>query len=148
MWTKQTIARKYMEGVPVTEIADENNVTREAIYQKLRGMKAWKGMKTQHASHKASQRMRRLREHTDDIVSGWIAGVTMADLAIEFNTSRSNISDIIKDEMGSTRRNYKRDLKITEEYRNGATQTELSKKYGISQPCISRIVNTLYEDGE
>ena len=67
----------------------------------------------------------------------------MYDLAKEFKTIRKNISDIIREEFGSTRRQYRRDLQILEDYKNGITQVELSKKYGISQPCISRIVRTL-----
>lgn len=137
------IVKLYMSGVPVSEIRDIYGVTREAIYQRLRRVEGWKGMKRLHSGLRASTRLTELQNHTEEIVSGWLAGVSMADLAKEFKTIRKNISDIIKQEMGSTKRNYKRDLQILEEYKNGVTQVELSKKYGISQPCISRIVRTL-----
>ena len=140
---KGQILKLYMSGVPVTEIRDIYGVTREAIYQKLRGVEGWRGIKKHHSNLRASTRLTGLQDHTDEIVSGWLAGVSMSDLAKEFKTIRKNISDIIKREMGSTKRRYKRDLQIVEEYKNGMTQVELSKKYGISQPCISRIVTTL-----
>jgi predicted DNA-binding protein YlxM (UPF0122 family) len=144
----EKITRLYMSGVPVTDISEMFNITREAVYQKLRRLEGWEGMKTHHAKRRAKERLRALREHSEEIVSGWLAGVTMADLAKEFGTSRKNISVIIKEKMGSTRRNYQRDLKIAEEYKAGVTQAELSREYNISQPCISRIVNTLCEDEE
>lgn len=140
---KGQILKLYMSGVPVSEIKDIYGVTREAIYQKLRGVEGWKGVKKHHSNLRASTRLTELQDHADEIVAGWLAGVSMTDIAKELKTSRSNISDIIKEKMGSTKRNYKRDLKITEEYKNGTTQVELSKRYGISQPCVSRIVNAL-----
>lgn len=140
---KRQIIKLYMSGVPVSEIKDIYGVTREAIYQKLRASRGWKDRKRHHSGLRSSTRLSELHSHTDDIVSGWLAGVSMADLAKEFKTIRKNISDIIKSEMGTTKRRYKRDLQIVEEYKNGMTQVELSKKYGISQPCISRIVRTL-----
>lgn len=137
------IIKLYMSGVPVSEIKDIYSVTREAIYQRLRKAGGWKGRKRHHADLRSSTRLTELQDHTDEIVSGWLSGVSMTDIAKEFKTSRKNISDIIKREVGSTKRKYKRDMQIVEEYKNGVTQVELSKKYGISQPCISRIVTTL-----
>lgn len=141
--TNAQILKLYMSGVPVSEIKDIYGVTREAIYQKLRKTEGWKGIKKHHSGLRTSERLTGLREHTDEIVEGWLSGISITDLAKEFKTIRKNISDIIKQEVGSTRRMHKRDLKIVEEYKNGTTQTALSKKYGISQPCISRIVRTL-----
>ena len=143
MGEKDKILKLYMSGVPVTEISELFNVTREAIYQKLRKTEGWKGMKVHHSGLRSSERLTELQGHIEDIISGWLSGVSMLDIAKELKTSRKNISDIIKQEMGSTRKNYKRDLKIAEEYKNGVTQVELSKRYNISQPCISRIVRTL-----
>lgn len=142
----EKILKLYMSGVPVSEIKDMYGVTREAIYQKLRRAEGWRGMKKHHSNLRSSERLLELQEQANDIVEGWLAGVSMMDLAKEFKTSRKNISEIIKDNMGSTKRRYKRDLQIVEEYKAGATQTELAKKYDISQPCISRIVNALSED--
>ena len=133
-----------MEGVPVSEIKDIYGVTREAIYQKLRRAEGWEGIKKHHSKLRSRERLSELYEHSKEIAEGWLAGVSMADLAREFKTSRKNISDIVKQEMGSTKRRYKRDLKIVEKYRDGKTQVELAKEYGISQSCISRIVNALY----
>lgn len=136
------ILKLYMAGVPVTEIKDMFGVTREAIYQRLRRAEGWKGMKRYHSGLRASTRLTELQGHTEEIVSEWLGGVSMVDLAKKYKTTRKNISEIIKLGAGSTRRNYKRDLKIVEEYKDGVTQVKLSKKYNISQPCISRIVRT------
>lgn len=141
--TNAQVIKLYLSGVPVVEISDMMGVTREAVYQKLRKTEGWKGIKRHLSLNRSSLRLTELQGHTEEIVAGWLSGVSMLDIAKELKTSRKNISDIIKQEMGSTKRNYKRDLQIVEEYKNGVTQVELSKKYGISQPCISRIVRTL-----
>lgn len=141
--TNAQVIKLYLSGVPVVEISDMMGVTREAVYQKLRKAEGWKGIKRHLSLNRSSLRLTELQGHTEEIVAGWLSGVSMLDIAKELKTSRKNISDIIKKEMGSTKRNYKRDLQIVEEYKNGVTQVELSKKYGISQPCISRIVRTL-----
>ena len=143
MKNEDKILKLYMSGVPVTEISELFDITREGVYQKLRRRAGWKGMKKHHSNLHTSERLSRLQEHAGEIVEGWSSGVSMTDIAKEFKTTRKNISDIIKQEVGSTRRMHKRDLKIVEEYKNGTTQTALSKKYRISQPCISRIVRTL-----
>lgn len=136
------ILKLYMAGVPVSDIKEMFGITSEGVYQKLRRVAGWKGIKKHHSNLRASERLSELREHSDEIVDGWLSGVSMTDLAKEFKTIRKNISDIIKSEVGSTRRMHKRDLKIVEEYKDGKTQVELSRKYGISQPCISRIIKT------
>lgn len=140
---RKQIVKLYMSGVPVSEIRDIYGVTREAVYQHLRKTEGWKGMKRHHSGLRASTRLSELQNHKEEIIAGWLSGVSMYDLAKEFKTIRKNISDIIREEFGSTRRQYRRDLQILEDYKNGITQVELSKKYGISQPCISRIVRTL-----
>jgi len=143
MDNKEKITKLYMSGVPVSDISEMFSITREAVYQKLRKSSGWKGMKRHHSDYRSSTRLSGLQEHTEEIVAGWLAGVTMSDLAKEFGTIRKTISAIIKENMGTTKRRYKRDLEIVEAYNNGVTQVELSKRYGISQPCISRIVNAL-----
>lgn len=143
MTNTEQITKLYMAGVPVSEIKDIYGVTREAVYQRLRTLAGWKGIKRHLARYRASVRLTELQEKSEDIVSGWLSGVNIKDLAIEFHTTERNVSGIIRDITGSTKRNYKRDLQIVEEYKNGVTQVELAKKYHISQPCISRIIKTL-----
>jgi len=140
MKNKYKVRKLYTSGVPVKEISEMLGVTREAIYQKLRGAKGWEDMKRLTSLNRSSMRFTALQERSDEIVNGWLSGKTIDQLSREFKTSRKNISNIIKGVLGTTRRRYQRDLEIVQLYRNGVTQTELAKRYHISQPCISRIV--------
>lgn len=145
MSNKEKITEMYMSGIPTRDIAVLFNITPEAVYQKLRRLEGWKGIKRHHSNQRSLERLTGLRERSDDIVDGWLRGITMTDLAKEFSTSRTEISKIVKSVLGTTRRRHKRDEKIREEYKNGSTQVSLSKKYNISQPCISRIINSPLE---
>lgn len=142
------LVEEYLKGNSVEELAQRFDVSHEAVYQRLRKDRDWKYIKAHMRKQRALERTRELQEKSDEIVEGWLAGVSILDLAKEFQTSRKNISRIIKDVVGSTKRRYKRDLEIVEKYKQGATQTKLAKEYGISQPCVSRIVNALYEEDE
>ena len=144
--TTTELVEEYLKGVTVDELAQRFSVSREAVYQRLRKDRDWRHIKAHLRKERSLERIRELEEKTNDIVEGWVAGVSILDLAREFKTSRKNISRIIRDVVGTTKRRHERDLEIIEKYKEGVTQTELAKEYEISQPCISRIVNALYEE--
>lgn len=144
--TDGELVEEYLKGNSVGDLAIRFDVSREAVYQRLRKDRDWKYIKAHLRKERSLERIKELQEKSDDIVEGWLAGVSILDLAREFRTSRKNISEIIRNVVGTTKRRYKRDLEIVEKYKAGATQKELAEEYGISQPCISRIVNALYED--
>lgn len=142
MIDKKKVKRLYNSGVPVAEMSKEFGVSREAIYQKLRRFDDWEDMKRRHTQIRASKRLTELQERSPEIVSMWKKGATMLQIAWEFKTTRKNISTIIKNTLGTTKRRYERDAEIVQAYKNGVTQVELAKRYNISQPCVSRIIKT------
>lgn len=141
--TKDNLLNDYLLGVSVTQLAKKYDVSREAIYNHLRTMGNWRTVKTHLREGRMSDNTKRLLDLSDEIVSGWLVGVSMVNLGVEFQATPKMISKIIKNVMGTTKRRYQRDLQIVEEYENGMTQIALSKKYGISQPNICRIINAL-----
>lgn len=146
MGNKEKITEMYMSGVPTREIAVLFNITPEAVYQKLRRLEGWRGIKKHHSKQRSLERLAALQERAEDIVDGWSSGINMTELAKEFGTSRTEISRMVRGILGTTRRKHRRDEEIREKYRGGKTQVSLSKEYGISQPCISRVVNSSIED--
>ena len=140
---RQEIIGAYKSGATVSELAELYKCTREAIYLRLRTDNEWVDMKVGKRVERTSKRLSELLMSSEAILEGWLAGVTMEDLAREFKTSTHIISKVIKQTFGSTNRNHKRDMEIVHRINTGSTQSKLAEEYGISQSGISRMVSAL-----
>jgi len=80
----------------------------------------------------------------DEIVKKWKQGDTQRELAIEYGVSTNTINKRISEyyeKIGKPKRRQKIELpinEIIEKWKQGATQRELAKEYGVSVNTIGR----------
>ena len=131
------IVEKWKQGTTQTELAKEYSVSTNTIGRRI----AEYHKKIGKPNPKQKQK---LDLPINEIVKKWKRGSTKTELAIEYGISYFTINSRISEyyeKIGKPKRRQKIELpinEIIEKWKQGATQRELAKEYGVSVNTIGR----------
>ena len=140
--TTKKIREMYRRGVPVTAIAKKNNSSRQAIYQRLRGMEDYEEVKKFRALKEEAQKVTEYKKYLPLAISMLEEGQKVIPVArklgIPYNFLREELKGTVYDNTpeGKERRNEK----IRELYKKGLTQDEIADRFFVSQNTVSRVL--------
>ena len=139
------IVEKWKQGTTQTELAKEYSVSTNTIGRRI----AEYHKKIGKPNPKQKQK---IDLPINEIVKKWKRGSTKTELAIEYGISYFTINSRISEyyeKIGKPKRRQKIELpinEIIEKWKQGATQRELAKEYGVSVNTIGRRISEYYEN--
>ncbi len=139
---KKEIISRYMFGDSVIELAKEYNLSRERIYQYLRNLEDWEEEREVYEQRKKHQLKIQKRKLQEEVILRIKLGQSITQIARELHIANKTIHILLtgtKYKIGK-KALKQRDKKILREYKSGATQKQLAKKYNTAQTNISRII--------
>ncbi len=141
------IVEKWKQGTTQTELAKEYSVSTNTIGRRI----AEYHKKIGKPNPKQKQK---LDLPINEIVKKWKRGSTKTELAIEYGISYFTINSRISEyyeKIEKPKRRQKIELpinEIIEKWKQGATQRELAKEYGVSYRTIQSRISQYYDKNE
>ncbi len=139
---KEHIIRQYLRGVEVPEIASDCKLTKETVYVQLREIPNFRAisekLKYQRRLRKQDYYQSKLPKICKLLDEGYFATQMPDKLGIPYRIVKMLLKGTKYDNTHKTKED--RNKAIYKEYKKGARQVELAKKYGVSQPQISDIL--------
>ena len=169
-----TLVELYMSGLTYDEVSEQTGVSRSTVYQAVKaagvlGQGGRTAKSEAKAAEKATEKAAKEAERIQlerQIIGGYLAGFTYAELEAEAGMNRTSIYQILKragviGQGGATVRKQQaeaaafeaveqqralkaeRNAKIVEAYLCGSTYRELEEQFGITRATIYQILKRL-----
>ena len=145
MGKRKNIVRDYIKGDKVSDLSKKYEMTREGIYGHLRTLPGWETTKTflreERKDRKRKENLLRIRNLKEE-------GMGSVAIARKLQISYSIVREVLRGSKydNSQRAKAKRDDKILEMYKEGMTQTEIGKEFGLTQARISNILQKFIQN--
>ena len=141
------ITTEYKKGRSVIDIANELELTREAVYLHLRKNDNWEEMSERYNDRKKEKTARKYEEISEQIAFMINDGYSLKEIAKSLEISYGRIRYILrKTGMSFTEIRKNRDAEIGLDYLRGFTYNELAEKYDLSPSGIVLALHRNFED--
>lgn len=134
--------REYLQGSSVKDIAQKYNMTREAIYLRLRGMPNWKEIsKVRRAEEKGSY-LKQYKDRIEELYTLGEEGNSMISMHRITGIPYDHIRLLLKGTKYDTAHKVlrERNKEVRRLHTNGMSRYELAERFGLSYGHISKIV--------
>jgi Mor family transcriptional regulator len=142
MAEREQLIQEFLNGKSVIDIAEQYNMSREAVYQHLRTIPNWKKVSESLKKTKRERALEKYGHLMQEIIRLKEEGLSTIAVARKLDIPYPPLVELLK---GTRHDNSKeareeRNKKIYESYKNGRSQRELAIEFGMSQSSISNIV--------
>lgn len=139
----EQMVKMYLEGVSVIDIAKHFGCSRETVYARLRKMPQYKKTYLTVREAKKASTIGRHKDSVPEVYRLLEQGMSATGISKELNIPYPSLRTLLRGTKYDNSQKSKRfrNQVIYTQYKRGATQNELAKKYGIAQSTISLIIS-------
>lgn len=139
---KDSMVREYLNGKPVSKIAEENNITREAVYLRLRTLPNWKNIAESKHRARIGEYLNKYKNRTTELHKLGEEGLSMLEMSKKTKIPYNHVRKLLKgtqfDNAHATSKGRNKDIRRL--HSSGWSRRKLAKKYELSYGHICRII--------